>query len=295
MRLRKLFARALVALIFAGWGVGAIAPDAARGQDDSNAKQELAKEYKAAQQALSNNNYQQAATHLENVVDLAEQTGQDDLLQSVRDNLGKLRYNVGNSLIKQENYQAAKDQFNASFEFAPNFAPSYFGMALALRRQDSTELAMQWYRRAINEAQSQNNQTIVNKARTNMAAIFLERANQAFQQESFEQSITHLDSARKYIDASAEHHFYYARAHNGLGNWQESLEHANQGLELVNRSNRQLTSNLLYMRGVAEKNMGNLQAARNTLEQVDAGPYQQNAQYELKHNLDDVGGGGQSE
>lgn len=286
MSLRTLFARVLVVVAVAGWGVAAVSTQSARAQDNSNAKQELAKEYKAAQQAVNENNLDQAATHLENVIDLAEEVGNTDLANNARSNLVKIRQNLGNQLLEQENYQAAIEQFDSGIEFAPDYPANYFLKGLALKRTDNPEQAMTWYRRAINVAEETGQTSIIDKAQTNMATIFLERANQAFQQENFQQSITHLDSANTHIDFGAQHQFYYARAHNGLSNWQEALDHANQGLELVNQSNQQLTSNLNYMRGVALKNLGQLADACGALQTVSAGPFQQNAQYELEHNLE---------
>lgn len=290
MSLRTLFARALVVVAVAGWGVAAVSTQTARAQDDANTKQQLQKAWKAAQAALNNNNLQETASHLEDVIDLAEQLENDDLVQTARSNLVKIRQNAGNQLLQQENYSAAIQQFDSGIEFAPDYAANYFLKGLALKRQGNPEEAMTWYRRAIDVAQESGDPTIVSKAQTNMATIFLERANAAFQQENFQESITHLDSAQTYIDFGAQHMFYYARAHNGLANWQESLNYANQGLETVNQSNQQLTSNLNYMRGVALKNLGQLTDACSVLETVSAGPFQQNAQYELEHNLECGGG-----
>ncbi len=242
--------------------------------------------FKAAAEAVQSQNYEEARDQFLESEKLARSADLTSLADKAHNNAIKIQYQLGQAQLQQGNIEAAIAAYERGIEFAPDYANNYFMKAYALKQQGNPDEAITWYQKAIDVAQSQNNAAIVNKANNNIAGIWLSRAGTAFDEENYEEGLQHMDQASEFIDMDASMYYQYARGQNGLRNYEQALEYADQGLEIVNRNNKQDLSNLYFQKGLAHKNLGQSEQACEAMQQVTAGPYRQNAQYEMKHNLE---------
>lgn len=252
-------------------------------KDTPNNKAKIA--FKEAAEAVQNKDYETARDKFLESEKFAQKADNQQLAQKAHNNAIKIQYNLGKLQLQQGNFDAAIAAYERGIEFAPDYPNNYFMKGYALKQQGNADEAIEWYQQAIDVAQEQGNTAIVSKANNNIAGIWLARAGTAFDNENYEEGLGYLDRATEFIEPDASMYYQYARGHNGLRNYEQALSYAQQGLEIVNRNNKQDLSNLYYEKGVAHKNLGQKEQAITAFKQVTAGPYQQNAQYELEHNL----------
>lgn len=253
-------------------------------KDTPNNKAKMA--FKEAAEAFQGKEYAKAIDKFLESEEWAQQAENENLAQKARNNAIKLQYNLGKQQLEQGNFAEAIKAYEKGIDFAPNFSNNYFMKGYALKQQEKADEAITWYEKAVEVAQEQGNTAIVNKANNNIAGIYLERASKAFDQENYEVAIGYIDQATEYIEPDASTYYQYARAYNGLNQYEQALQAATNGLDVVNSNNRQDVSNLNFEKGIAHKNLGQKQEAIDAFRNVTAGPYQQNAKYELEHNLD---------
>lgn len=242
--------------------------------------------FKAAAEAVDNDDLEEARDKFLEAEELFRKAEDPELAEKAHSNAIRIQYNLGRQQLQQGNLDAAIAAYERGIEFAPDFANNYFMKAYALKQQGNAEEAITWYQNAIDVAQEQENTAIVNKANNNIAGIWLSRAGSAFDEDNYQTGIEHIDRATEFIEMDASMYYQYARGNNGLQNYEQALEYANQGLEVVNQNNMQDVSNLYFQKGLALKNLGRTEESCEVMGQVSAGPYQQNAKYEMKHNLD---------
>jgi tetratricopeptide (TPR) repeat protein len=242
--------------------------------------------FKSAAEAVQNQNLEEARDRFLEAEELAQQAELESLAEKAHNNAIKIQYNLGRQQIQQGNFEGAIAAYERGIEFAPDFSNNYFMKAYALKQQGNGDEAIEWYQQAIDIAEEQGNTAIINKANNNIAGIWLSRAGSAFDAENYEEGLDYMDRASEYIERDASMYYQYARGQNGLRNFEQALEYANQGLEIVNPNNNQELSNLNFQKGMALKNLGRTDESCEVMEQVTAGPYRQNAQYEMEHNLD---------
>lgn len=133
---------------------------AAFGQDD----QEYNRVYILAREAAQAKQYNKAYELFAQAANLAQQAGDQDVVQSSKRILSQLELAFSQQALDQENYERALEQANKGIEHNPDHAGNYYNKGLALKNLDRIDEAMDALAKAIEVAGAASNRHIVTLA-----------------------------------------------------------------------------------------------------------------------------------
>lgn len=262
----------------------------ASGEAQQEKLKQLKKTFRAGLKAAKTNNSSQAYTQLEQALQLAQDTDQGGAENQISGYLQKLPKNWGNTAIENENWSEALTHFEKGTEHAPNDAYMYYGKGLALVNMDSTETGLETLQRAIEVGNETGNTRVTGLAQERIRDEFLARASEALNAENpsnaqANTALDALDEMREYVDPNAQSLFYRARALFELGEHQNALNTAQQGLDM-HQGSRSDAAKFHFIVAESQLNLGNQQAACQTFEQAAYGDYQARAQHYLENECE---------
>lgn len=255
------------------------------GQDE----QEYKRVYNSAIEAAKAKNYSEAYELYEQAATLAEQAGDQNVVQSSNRVLAQLDFAFSQRFLKQENYEQALGQAEQGIAHNPDYAGNYYSKGLALKNLDRIDEAMAALSQAIEVAEANTDRRIGTLAEnairdqfTFMASSALTRNGENVRRADAEEALEHLTKLEEYsIDADADVYYYMAEAHAALGNYDQAVTMADQALE-VHRGSRTDKAKIYLIKGEALMNQGESSGARAALENALFGQYRQRAQYLLE-------------
>ncbi len=243
--------------------------------------------FNAAIEAAKAQDYPTARDEFARASELARQENDVEVAERSASNAAKIDYNIGKGLIEQENFAGALERFNDGIELYPSYVKNYEGKALALKKLERVEEAIQAYQDLIAFGNEHNDTQALRKGEEGirdhfnfLASAGLGRRSEPSASDARE-AIANLEELQKRVDADADTYFYLAVAHNALGNYDQAVSHADQALSL-HRGSRTDAAKIHFARGEALMYAGNITAAKESFENARFGNYKSPAEHYLE-------------
>ena len=243
--------------------------------------------FNAAIEAAKAQDYPTARDEFARASELARQENDVEVAEKSASNAAIIDYNIGKGLVEQENFTGALERFNDGIELYPSYVKNYEGKALALKKLERVEEAIQAYQDLIAFGNEHNDTQALRKGEEGirdhfnfLASAGLGRRSEPSASDARE-AIANLEELQKRVDADADTYFYLAVAHNALGNYDQAVSHADQALSL-HRGSRTDAAKIHFTRGEALMYAGNITAAKESFENARFGNYKSPAEHYLE-------------
>ena len=249
--------------------------------------QEYKEAFNAAIEAARANDYPTARDEFARASELARQENDTDIAERSASNAAKIDYNIGKGLIEQGNFAGALERFNDGIDVYPSYVNNYEGKALALKKLERVEEAIQAYEDLIALGNEHNDTQVLRKGETGIRDHFNFLASSALGRRAepsasdAREAIASLEELRERVDPDADTYFYLAVANNALGNYDEAVSFADQALN-IHRGSRTDAAKIHFTRGEALMYAGNITAAKESFENARFGSYKSPAEHYLE-------------
>ncbi len=209
----------------------------------------------------------------------------DTIVVRTPENDARRRFNEGNDLLRQEDYEGALATFDAGLELDPTNARNAYGRALALAQLDREEDAVAAFEQAIELADAREDAETADAARRALGTIAYRNATaklQAFPlpKPTAEEALPLLEQAEAGNVDSPQLPYQFARVYNALERWEDAERYALQAVEAAEGENGDKSA-LYYELGLARMGQGNAAGAREAFELAREGQWSGWAEYQL--------------
>jgi tetratricopeptide (TPR) repeat protein len=271
-------------LLMLAFLVTAVTSTAAYGQDD----QEYKHAFNEGKAALDAKNYDEAYTHLERSMNLAQEAGDEEVVKMTSNVLSKIDYSRGNNALKKDEAETALTHFEIGIEHDATYAKNYYGKGLALKNLERIDDAMA----AFKEAMETNDRTVARAAESAvrdyygfLASSALSRNGERANSNDADEALAHIATMREMVELDADAHYYLAEAHKLKSSLGDCISEADQAIEM-SRGSRTDKAKMYYVKGECLMRQGDNSAARAAFENALYGNYKAPAQ----HFIETLGG-----
>lgn len=249
--------------------------------------QEYKETYNTAIEAAKAKDYETAYAEFTTAASLASEAGDNDIAQRARKVAAQIDYNTGKQLVANEDFAAGLERFEQGIELFPQYAKNYTGKALALKKLERNEEAIQAYQDLIDYGNENSDSQAIREGESGIRDHYIYLASSALGRSSepsasdAREAIGYLEDLQEYLDADADVYFYMAAANNALGNYDEAVQYADQALEMHSGS-RSDAAKIHFVKGEALMYNGNTAAAKESFQNATFGSYRSLAEHYLE-------------
>lgn len=252
-------------------------------QDD----QEYKREFNAGLEAYKAKNPDEAYNHWIKASELAKTAGDQEVSDKAMSYVTQLDYARGVEQLKAEKYQEALQHFEKGIEHYPSFGKNFYGKGLALKNLENWDEAVTAYKKAMELAASSDRKTR-DAAEQAIRDLFIYRASSALatgngnvSRASAEEAIGHLNAMKEHVELDADAYYYMAEAYKALGQYDEAITAADQGLEL-HKGSKTDKAKLYFVKGEALMLNGNNELAKSAFEEARYGSFKAPAEHYIE-------------
>ena len=200
----------------------------------------------------------------------------DTVVVHTPSNDARRRYNEGNDLLRQQDYEGALAKYEEGLALDPANGRNAYGRALALVQLDREDDAVAAFQQAIALSETGNDAETATASRRALGMIMYNRAlgllaANPLPEATAEQALPLLEQAEAgEVDAN-QLPYQLARVHNVLGNYDEATRYAQQAVE-ENEGQADMSAYYIEL-GLARRGAGDVEGARAAFEQARSGAW----------------------
>ncbi len=236
-----------------------------------------------AAQLVRERNLEEAIEAFHETIRLAEQFEDDNTLRRARGNLPALHLNIGNQFFRNEQNEAALEQYRKATELNPSYITAYYQMALVYRRMGNLERALENFDTSIDLAREAGDQENLERSQRAARDYLVFRASEQIEEEYFNRALDLLNRAAGYGE-SASLHYRFAEVYNNQRRYSDARASAERALELET-GGRADRARIYFELGLAHKGLENTQAACSAFRNAMVGDFRSPAEHEIQHEL----------
>ena len=249
--------------------------------------QEYKEAYNAGIEAAKAKNYGEAYSEFTKAAELAEAEGDSEVAQRASKVAAQIDYNLGKQLVANEDFDAALERFETGINLFPQYSNNYLGKALALKKLERDEDAINAYEELIAYGKQNNDSQAVQEGQQGIRDHFIFLASSALGRQAepsssdAREALGYLEQLQEYVEADADTYFYLAAANNALGNYGEAISLSDQALEM-HRGSKTDAAKIYFVKGEALMYDGNTAAAKEAFQNATYGSYKSLAEHYLE-------------
>ncbi|MDX1420569.1 MAG: tetratricopeptide repeat protein [Rubricoccaceae bacterium] len=219
----------------------------------------------------------------------------DTIVVQTPENEARKRFNTGNDLLRQEDYEGALAMFEEGLSLDPTNNRNAYGRALALAQLDREDDAVEAFEQAIALSDAAEDAETGTAARRALGLIMYNRAlgllaANPLPQATAEEALPLLAVATEGGVEANQLPYQLARVHNVLGNYDEAERYAQAAVE-ANEGQDDMSAYYIEL-GLARMNAGNADGAREAFEMAREGSWSGWAEHYLRELDGDGAAGG---
>ena len=259
--------------------------------DDPQAQfEELQETFERGAQAAQAENKDLAYDLLTEAHEMAIELEQEGAREQIEDILQRVPRQWGNEALQAENYEEAIEHFEKGIEVAPENAYMPYGKGLALFNLDRDEEAVDAMIESLETAREVGDGSQLSTTEERLHDHYISRASNLLSAENpttddANQALSYLDDLEEHLNPSPDAFFFRATAYFALGDYQDAITSADQGLELFDGSASD-EAQFHFVKGESQFELGNLSDACATFENATFGDYQARAEHYLEHECE---------
>lgn len=249
--------------------------------------QDYKEAYNAALEAAKAKEYSAAYTEFTKAARLADEAGDSDIAQRARKVAAQIDYNLGRQLVSQENFEGGLARFEEGIKLNPQYANNYTGKALALKKLNRNDDAIQAYQDLIKYGEDHGDAQAVREGEKGIRDHYVFLASSALGRSAeprasdAREAIEHLEKLQEFVEPDADVFFYLAAANNSLGNYDDAIQFADQALQ-IHSGSRTDAAKIHFVKGEALMYNGNTAAAKESFQNATFGSYKSLAEHYLE-------------
>lgn len=249
--------------------------------------QEYKEAYNAAIEAAKAKSYDKAYTEFTRAAKLADAADDSDVAQRARKVAAQIDYNTGKQLVAAEKFDEGLKRFEQGIKLYPSYSRNYVGKALALKKLQRDDDAIQAYQDLIAYGEENNDTEAVREGQKAIRDHYVYLASSALGRRSepsasdAREALEHLEKLEEFADPDADVVFYRAAAQNALGEYAKAIELADQALEM-HRGSKSDAAKIHFVKGEALMYNGNTEAAKEAFRNATFGSYKSLAEHYLE-------------
>src|SRR5690606_18221109 len=218
----------------------------------------------------------------------------DTIVVRTPENDARRRFNEGNDLLRQEDYEGALAKFEEGLALDSTNGRNAYGRALALVQLDREDEAVEAFQQAIRLSEADADAETATAARRAVGMILYNRAlgllaANPLPQATAQEALPLLEQAEAGEVDAGQLPYQLARVHNVLGNYEDATRYAEQAIE-VNEGQDDMSAYYIEL-GLARQGAGDTEGARAAFEQARNGAWSGWAEHYLRE-LDGAAEGG---
>lgn len=209
----------------------------------------------------------------------------DTIVVRTPENDARRRFNEGNDLLRQEEYEAALAKFDAGLELDPTSARNAYGRALAFAQMEQEEDAVAAFQQAIALSEAGTDAETGTAARRALGTIAYRNATSKLQgfplpRQNAEEALPLLEQAEAGNVDSPQLPYQFARVFNTLERWDDAERYALQAIGAVEGEDGDKSA-LYYELGLARMGKSDAAGAREAFETAKEGQWSGWAEYQI--------------
>lgn len=244
--------------------------------------------FNEATEAAKAKNYTLAVQKFTEAAKGAKAEGDEAVERQARGVVAKIEYNLGRALHQREDYAKAMQHFTNGIEQDPTFAKNYLARAASMKKTADWDQAVLAYQQAMQVAEQNADSQTARAAETAirdqyiyLASSTLSRGGNRATRNDATEAVEHLEMLQMYVEPDADTYYYLAEANKVLGNFEQAVALADQGLE-IHRGSRTDKAKIYFVKGEALMNSGQTEAAKEAFQNALFGSYRASAEHYIE-------------
>ena len=280
--LNSVLAYGLAAVLLAGLMA---LPAHAQSEGGDELRAQIEEAFGQGEQARQQGDFDTAYAQWEEAHRLAGEADQSRVQEQIGERLVQLARTQGNNAIEEERNEDVVYHFEKGIEFAPDEAYFYYGKGLGYLRLEDEENGIEMMLEAISVGEETGDQRTVGMTTERIRQEYISRASQALSNDNPGDAIDALDTLEEYVDPNANAFFYRGMALFELGDYEDAIAAAQEGLNLHD-GGRSSAAKFHFVIAESQFNLGNTEEACETFEDAAFGDYSSRSQHYLENECD---------
>lgn len=242
--------------------------------------------YKAFKNNQNITNIDAAIAEFRNAKDVAEEYGDDQRAEKANGIITQLMYSKSLVQFDQSNLEQALATLDKVIERNANYAKAYYQKGIVIKKMDSKNLeqAIGQFDKAIEVADKTGDNQIATKARESARDELVYRGSKATENENYDHALELLQRAMTYDSTSAAVHYRLAEAYNETQDWQEAVDHAQEGLDYESGGKTE-KAKIYFELATAYQGMGAKEDACTAFDNAAYGSFKSPAEHAMEYQL----------
>lgn len=198
----------------------------------------------------------------------------------------QLHYQKGTLFLKQEEFESADAEFDKAIEMNPNYAKAFYQKGLVHKNisDRGIEDFLNWFDKAIQIGESQNDGEVVRLSKNAAHAELLFRGANMIQENKLTEAIELLKLSLEYYAESADSYYRLAEAANKLNNYDQAIGYAEQALKYEQGGNTD-KAKIYFELGLAYQMKNEKAKACNAFTNALYGSFKAPAEHKMQYEL----------
>lgn len=226
-----------------------------------------------------------AIVEFEKTVEMAEEYGDDRVMQTARGYVPQLYYQKGTMLFKREMYEEADDALNSAIQANANYAQPYYTKGLVAKKlSDDINDALRWFDQAIAVADKTSKGQISRQAKNAAHDELLFRGSKLIEAKNYSEAIDLLNLATEYDAESADVYYRLAEAYNKQSKYDSAISNAKTALT-YEKGGKTDKAKIYFEMGFAYQMKGNKADACSAYTNASFGSFSAPAKHSMEFEL----------
>lgn len=241
--------------------------------------------YQLGVQDYKDKNNDKAIAEFQNAIKFGEEYGDAETVEKSKEIIPKLYFTKGNDLFKEDKFDDALTTFKMAAELDPRYSRPFWGMALVYQKQAKFSDMDEAFRKSRELAIAEKDDAFVDRINTTGKRYLQSEATANLKAQKWNDAIKNLNLSNEYKADDADTYYYLALSYNGLKNWNQAIESAQKGIDLMADDTSDNKAKFYFEMGNAYKGAANNEKACEAYNNAKFGKFVENANYEITQVL----------
>ncbi len=230
-------------------------------------------------------NYDGMTNAFRKAIETGEKYNKTVVESKARQVLSQYFRNRGLQHYQQENLAMAKTYLDSAVYYYKESHKGHYYLAQVNLKQENEKQFRMHMAEAFALSEQNNDPKFRNKSQNVLRNFFLKKANDAMEEEAYQQTVNYADSALDYDSTASLAYYLKTQSHNSLKEYNQAIKAGNQALKYESGGD-QAKAKIYYEIGNAYKALDNKSEACEAFRKAAYGDFKKRANYEIEEELD---------
>jgi len=240
--------------------------------------------YQVAMDFFQAKELDKAIDEFEKTVEVANKYDNEPTLEKAQQIIPQLYYQKAGGKYKNKNLEGALGDYNKATELNPEYEKAYYMKSLIYKKMGDDASFIESTRKAIEYAEQNDEQKVVDKAKQSGSKYFLKKGNEAKSAEQYDDAKKYLILALEFDGKDAMAYYLLATVNNLQKNYDAAIEATGKALEFES-DDAAKKARIYFEMANALKEKGENDRACAAYKNASYGAYKAAAEYQIVHVL----------